>query len=655
MSRLEQIAFLKSVLESSKANAIIATNLDGTLLAWNKGASCLYGYKSQEVIGKNIFLLYGPNKMAHQKVKSIFNEVNQTKLWSGKIISNRKNGSHFITFTTISLRQDTKKRPIGYTIISHDVTEAEKIRRAQEKLYLENKKDNIELKSALILTKKADRAKGEFLANISHELRTPLNAIIGFSQMIHDAKVGPISVQQKDYLGDVLTSARHLLALINQVLDLSRIEAQKIELSPELTNLTQLVNEVMNDFHSLMSKKQLTCDIDIDLMVDQVTLDPVKFKQVLYNFLSNSVKFTPNHGKINITIVPESNNMFCLAVKDTGIGIKKSDLNRLFVPFQKLEAGRRNQYQSSGLGLALSKHLIEAQGGHIGVISSVGKGSTFYAILPRAPLRAAEFYKLGKPTTAPLQVEQTERNQSVLVIEEETEDRNNLLLTLEAAGFIVDTASDGVQALQKSLKKKYDIIIIDLFISDINTWSILRALRSFKPKYRNNLLLIAAIVEKAKSVGFVVHDFLLKPVTPDVLLSTLKFSGALPYQNKSILLVDDDEDNIANTEKLLMAYGYQVETAFTVSGALKATQKQCPFIVLLDPFLSENQGFEFLRQFRRTEKGRYTPIIIWTARLVNNEERQKIKSYVQRVVLKRFKEQASILNALRAHVHLEEV
>jgi signal transduction histidine kinase len=230
----------------------------------------------------------------------------------------------------------------------------------------------------------ANRLKSEFLANMSHELRTPLNAIIGFSEIMHDGRVGPVSAAHKEYLGDILAAARHLLQLINDVLDLSKIEAGKMEFRPEPVDLDRLVAEVRAIVQGYSVRKRIELQLDVDASLTDVVTDPRVLKQVLYNYLSNAIKFTNDGGQVMLRVRAEPPEHFRVEVEDTGIGIAAEDIGKLFNEFQQIDGGRSKRYPGTGLGLALTKRLVEAQGGEVGVTSTVGKGSVFFAVLPRS-------------------------------------------------------------------------------------------------------------------------------------------------------------------------------------------------------------------------------------------------------------------------------
>ncbi len=256
--------------------------------------------------------------------------------------------------------------------------------------------DDLELENLRIAA--ASRYKSELLASMSHELRTPLNAIIGFTELLHDGEVEPGAAEHHEFLGDILTSARHLLQLINDVLDLAKVEAGKLELRPEPVELAAIVAEVRSVLRPIRQNKHITLAAHVDPSLGEIVLDPGRMKQVLYNYLSNALKFTPDGGHVTVRVAPEQATTFRVEVQDDGPGISPGDVARLFTDFQQLETGflpdgsghgplsggpfpRRNR--GTGLGLALTRRLVEAQGGQVGVHSVPGAGSVFFAILPR--------------------------------------------------------------------------------------------------------------------------------------------------------------------------------------------------------------------------------------------------------------------------------
>ena len=233
----------------------------------------------------------------------------------------------------------------------------------------------------------ANRLKSEFLANMSHELRTPLNAIIGFAELMYKGKVGPLSHNHREYMGDILTSSRHLLQLINDILDLAKVESGTMEFRPAEVDLAHLTSEVRDTLRGLAAKKNLRIEMEVDEEVRKVVVDAGRVKQILYNYLSNAIKFTPVGGRIVVRVVADGPSLFRIDVEDTGVGIPAELLGKLFVEFQQLDGSTAKRYQGTGLGLALTKRITEAHGGRVAVRSTPSQGSTFSAILPRTMTR----------------------------------------------------------------------------------------------------------------------------------------------------------------------------------------------------------------------------------------------------------------------------
>src|ERR1043165_3410917 len=230
----------------------------------------------------------------------------------------------------------------------------------------------------------ANRMKSEFLANMSHELRTPLNAIIGFAKLMVHGKVGPVALNHQEYLRDILSSSNHLLQLINDLHDLAKVEAGKMEFHPERIDLGHLLGEVRDVLRPVAAAKQIAIHTMIDPGCEALYVDAGKLKQVIYNYLSNALKFTGERGRVQVRAWPGETQTLHIEVEDTGIGIRPEEINLLFSEFKQLDSGAGKRYQGSGLGLAAPRRIVEAQGGEVGARSTFGQGSVFHAMLPRA-------------------------------------------------------------------------------------------------------------------------------------------------------------------------------------------------------------------------------------------------------------------------------
>jgi PAS domain S-box-containing protein len=368
----DQQFYTRSLIESN-IDALMTTNPSGIITDVNKQMEALTGSTRDELIGAPFKNYFTDPERAEKAIKLVLSEK---KVTNYELTARARDGKETVVSYNATTFYDRDRKLQGVFAAARDVTERKRFEQTlQEK--------NVELERQNRRVEEANRLKSEFLANMSHELRTPLNGIIGFSELMHDERVGPVSDQHKEFLGDILTSARHLLQLINDVLDLSKVEAGKIEFVPEKVNLTTMIAEICEILRTLSAGKSIQIDTFVDPSVDEVTLDPAKLKQILYNYLSNAIKFTPEQGRINVSALPAGGDRFCIQVEDSGIGIKPEDISRLFVEFQQLDAGASKKYQGTGLGLALTKKIVEAQGGSVGVTSTPGDGSTFFAILPK--------------------------------------------------------------------------------------------------------------------------------------------------------------------------------------------------------------------------------------------------------------------------------
>jgi len=348
-------------------DTVFVRDLEDRITYWNKGAQRVYGWTAEEAVGR----------VTHDILKTVFPEpfekirarLLDEEHWEGELIHTRRDGSTLTVASRWTLQRDTAGNPLAIIELNYDITE-----RKQLETTLRGK--NIELVNAAA-------SKNKFLANMSHELRTPLNGIIGFAEFLIDGKPGPLNARQREYLGDVLNSGRHLLQLINDILDLSKVEANRMDFHPEAFVLLKAIEGVCSVAKPIAQKKHISIRVEVAPGLQEVVLDPQKFKQVLYNLVSNAIKFTDEGGSVEVRAAPIGEDRFSLAVQDTGIGISAADFCRLFKEFEQLESGSSRRFEGTGLGLALTKKLIELQGGTIAVESEVGRGSTFTVVMPK--------------------------------------------------------------------------------------------------------------------------------------------------------------------------------------------------------------------------------------------------------------------------------
>jgi len=601
-------------LLESVPDAIVMVNNTGRIILVNGQAEELFGYTKAELLGKPIEILL-PQRFREGHVShrtQYFVEPKTRTMGAGlELFACRQDGTEFPVEICLSPLR-TEEGTFAMSAI-RDIADRKKL---QEEL----RKTNEELQQQNQSAQQANRLKSEFLANMSHELRTPLNGIIGFAEIMHDEKVGPISPDHKEYLHDILTSARHLLQLINDVLDLSKVESGKFEFLFEKTDPVILVGEVRDIVRTLAAKKRIKLQTEIHPSLSTIEADARSLKQILYNYVSNALKFTPEEGEVKVSIMPEEGDSFRIEVADTGVGIRSEDLHRLFMEFQQLDTSSSEQYAGTGLGLALTKRIVEAHGGHVGVKSTPGKGSIFYATMPRVqrvePTIVHETPAVAIPPGAPL----------ILVVEDDAGDRASIAAALRGAGYAVEAVATGAEALVRSREQRFSAITLDIILPDMSGRAVLEKLRERGLNRQTPVIVVTLLAHKGVVAGFQVTDILSKPVAQSDLIKALERCSVAPGKVRPILVVDDDETSLRLADEMLRQLGYRTVCHQDAMSALRAATKEHPAAVVLDLVMPEMTGFEFLTRFRKTIRGRRTPVIVWTGKDLTDVERAELRS-----------------------------
>jgi PAS domain S-box-containing protein len=355
---MDDSAFHKLLVDGTP-DALVATTREGEILFWSHGAETTFGYTAAEAKGRPIQDLVLPHE-SFKVSQEMGAEMRDAGISVYESVRRRKDGTEFPVEISLSPLETEDGTLVSSSI--RDITERKNFEQSIQK---------------------ANQMKSEFLASMSHELRTPLNGIIGFTEFLNDEKPGPLNAKQKEYLTDICNSGRHLLQLINDVLDLAKIEAGNIDLNPETFPISKAITEVCAVVNGIAHKKRVELTAKIETEMGEVTLDQQKFKQICYNLLANAVKFTDSGAHVEIGSKQTDNGAFAIWVADTGIGIKQEDLSRLFREFEQLDSGTSRHFEGSGLGLALTQKLVHHQGGEIAVESEFGAGSTFTVTSPR--------------------------------------------------------------------------------------------------------------------------------------------------------------------------------------------------------------------------------------------------------------------------------
>lgn len=360
----EKIKALANAVESSN-DAIITGTLDGTITSWNKGAEQIYGYLAEEVMGKNVSILEPDNLKG--EIKQLFDKIKQgKKVKRYETLRLKKDGIAVNVSVTLSPIFDVSGNPVAFSGIARDITE----KKITENLLHEKQ-----------MAEFANRTKSEFLANMSHELRTPLNSIIGFSDMLYEQAYGELNQKQLRAISNISNNGKHLLNLINGILDLSKIEANKMELDYKEFELASSLDLIRNILSPIADKKNIEIETGVDSSISKICADEDRFIRIMFNLVDNAIKFSFENSLVKIG-ARKKGELVEITVEDTGIGIKTEDQNKLFKPFSQVNSFSSKKFQGTGLGLSLVKQIVNLHGGYVWFKSEQGKGSTFAFAIP---------------------------------------------------------------------------------------------------------------------------------------------------------------------------------------------------------------------------------------------------------------------------------
>jgi len=509
--------------------------------------------------------------------------------------------------------KDDEGHVLEYQAVGHDIT----ARNAAEKL----------LRVAKESAEAADRAKSEFLANMSHELRTPLNAILGLSEALLEQVSGTLTPRQIKSISTISTSGQHLLTLINDTLDLSKIEAGKMELSAEPLVVQEFCESCLAFVRTQAMQKSIGIAFEHDGSVTKFVADPKRFKQILVNLLTNAVKFTGNGGKIGLKVdSPPGGETVRFTVWDTGIGIAQADTAKLFQSFSQVDSGLTRSQEGTGLGLALVARLVELHRGGIALESEPGKGSRFVITLPQAAENPAAAVQstTARPTVHPLPARRLRR---ALVVEDDattSEQLDRYLAELNVTGIL---HTRGEETVEVALRERPDVILLDIVLPNEGGWVVLAKLKEHAGTRDIPVAVISVLDEPQKSRAMGAAAHFIKPITRAQLAGFLQRAavevptpaptppGPAPTAGKGplILLAEDNEANIETIGGYLADNGYTLELARNGLAAVKVAQERQPALILMDIQMPVMDGLTAIRELRANSAMPHVPIIALTA------------------------------------------
>jgi signal transduction histidine kinase/DNA-binding response OmpR family regulator len=491
------------------------------------------------------------------------------------------------------------------------------------------------LGAARMAAEAASKAKSAFLANMSHELRTPLNAIIGYSEMLQEDAEDRGQEELSADLRKIHAAGRHLLALINDVLDLSKIEAGKMDLNLESFEVSAMLEDVVATLSPLAGKNGNRLELRGAGALGVLRADRTRLRQVLFNLLSNACKFTDN-GLITLAAGRERTDgveWLRFAVSDTGIGISPEQMNKLFQAFSQADAATAQKYGGTGLGLVISRRFCQMMGGDIAVESAPGQGSTFTVRLPvdggkagPAPLAPGAADRIAGPAPR-------EGVPTVLVIDDDPAARELMQRFLAQQGLHMAGAASGEEGLRLARELRPAAILLDVLMPGMDGWAVLAALKA-EPELSPIPVIMVSIIDEAR-LGFALGatEYLTKPVDRAYLGRLLK-KYRRAHSPCSVLLVEDQADQRALMRRMLEQEGCAVTEAGNGRIALERIAEGPPELIVLDLMMPEMDGFEFLEALRRREGGRAIPVVVVTARDLSAEDRERLNGYVQHIVQK---------------------
>ena len=610
-----------SELVANSPVAIVTLDRDHNVVSCNPAFLVLYGYAQAEVIGRQLDELITAESDRAEAVRYTTQALDSQPVRA--IARRRRKDGSMVDVEVLGVPVVVDGELVGLMALYHDVTALLQARRDAES---------------------ANSAKSDFLANMSHELRTPLNAIIGYSEMLEEDAVDREATEAVTDLRRIRAAGHHLLALINDVLDLSKIEAGKMDLHLESFDLRSAIDAVASTVSPLIEKNGNVLAVALDGDLGTIHADVTRVRQVLFNLLSNASKFT-ERGTITLAGARRADGnaeWIELTVRDTGIGMTPEQLGRLFNAFAQAETSTAKKYGGTGLGLVISRMFCEMMGGTITVTSEAGVGTAFTVRLP---------VEVADPSAAPIPVVASEGKGAagtVLVIDDDPATRDLLGRMLARDGYRVLQAANGAAGLALARTHRPDVITLDVVMPGLDGWEVLSALKE-DPEVAAIPVVMLTITDD-RNLGFSLgaSEYLTKPIERERLVSVLSRYRRTP--GASVLIVEDDGDTRTMLRRSLEKEGWAIAEAENGLVGLEMLRSTTPTLILLDLMMPEMDGFQFLEALRAEPRHAETEVVVMTAKVLTNEDRRLLNGGVQRVLQKGEHNEAAFLSAVRSHM-----
>ncbi len=640
----DQQFYTRSLLESN-IDALMTTDPRGIITDVNKQTEALTGCTRDELIGapfKNYFTEPGRAEAGIHRVLA------EGRVTNYELTARSREGALTVVSYNATTFHDRDRRLQGVFGAARDMTE---LKRFEQTL----QQKNLELEGA-------SRMKSEFLANMSHELRTPLNAIIGFSEVLKDGLLGEMTEQQRGFIGDIFGSGKHLLSLINDILDLSKIEAGKMTLDLEPVQVSSLFANSLSIIREKATARRIRLSMEASEGLGAIQVDVRKVKQIVYNLLSNAVKFTVEGGHVTLRARrvlrqdvaqasgPWAGRAFPLpadsefaefleiGVTDSGIGIAPDGLERLFKPFSQIDSGLARRFEGTGLGLAMVKLLAELHGGAVSVESAVGEGSRFTVWLPLRAA-AASSVTLSEPprslddtsASGVMRVSTPAGPQTALVVEDDMKSAELIRVQLEAEGFRVLHATTAEAALVLAEQQPLALITLDIMLPEMDGWEFLGRIKQVPALARIPVVIISIVADHNKGFALGAAAIMQKPISRQELYESLVELGLFPLargQLLRVLVVDDDPKAVELIAVRVLGMASTVLRAYGGQQAIEVARSELPDLIVLDLMMPEVNGFDVVEALTLRPDTARIPILVVTAKHITAEDRTKLNGSV---------------------------
>jgi PAS domain S-box-containing protein len=634
----DQQFYTRSLIESN-IDALMTIDPRGIITDVNRQTEALTGCTRDELIGapfKNYFTDSGRAEAGINRV------LHEGKVTDYELTARARDGTLTVVSYNATTFHDRDRRLQGVFAAARDVTE---LKRFEQTL----QQKNVELQDA-------SRMKSEFLANMSHELRSPLNSIIGFSEVLRDGLVGDLTDKQRGFIGDIFNSGMHLVSLINDILDLSKVEAGKMTLDLEPVLISSLLANSLSIVREKAAAHHIRMDMDAPEGLGSIHADARKVKQIVYNLLSNAVKFTADGGQVTLRAarvpraevgqlsgsrtgrrLPLADSAFPeflkISVTDSGIGISGDNLERLFKPFNQVDGGLARKFEGTGLGLALVKLLAELHGGAAAVESAVGEGSCFTVWLPLRPPEDAALTVVKAPA-AP-RIDALAGAGTALVVEDDFRSAELIRVLLEREGFKVLHAATAQAALVLAAQQPLSLITLDILLPDGDGWELLSRLKQMPDLRRIPVVIISIVADPHKGFSLGAAAVMQKPISRQELYESLVGLGLFPLargQALKVLVVDDDPKAVELIAVHIVSMASTVLRAYGGREAIETARQALPDVIVLDLLMPEMDGFDVAEALSKHPDTARIPILVLTAKQITAEDRAKLRRYVTTIV-----------------------